>query len=570
MKTPIWPCARLVFKGSTTAALFSMALGLGAYTTHSHAAGVSAVRGIEFRDGARNGPRRHSGPRRSTWYRSIDGSANHPFVHSLGQALTPFQRMFATDYSDGISALAGPHRPGPRHVSNLVNAQPTAYAGTPSRPLATAFLWQWGQFIDHDITLSDSAHPAEPVPIPVPADDAHFLPGGIIAFNRSLYDPNSGRTGPRHQLNEVTAWIDASQIYGSDAERARALRTMDGTGRLRMSAGGLLPFNHFGLPNAGGSGDHLFLSGDVRANEQVALTAMHTVFAREHNRIAERLHARNPRWSGHYIYQRVRRLVGAMMQHITYNEFLPALLGRHAMPPYRGYNGNVDGSINNVFAAAAFRFGHSALNPTLLRIDAQGNTIPEGSLSLRDAFFRPDRIVTEGGIEPLLRGLAAQTSEAIDVFVIDDVRNFLFGQPGRGGFDLASLNIQRGRDHGLPAYNEARRELGMAPITRVGDISSDSEVVVRLRAAYASVDDIDLWVGGLAEDPVNGGHLGELFSRIVIRQFDDLRAGDRYWYQRTLSRSERRFVRRSTLANVIRRNTAIEREIGDELFRAGK
>nr|MCH9671944.1 peroxidase [Gammaproteobacteria bacterium] len=97
-----------------------------------------------------------------------------------------------------------------------------------------------------------------------------------------------------------------------------------------------------------------------------------------------------------------------------------------------------------------------------------------------------------------------------------------------------------------------------------------SEVVARLRAAYASVDDIDLWVGGLAEDPVNGGHLGELFSRIVIRQFDDLRAGDRYWYQRTLSRSERRFVRRSTLANVIRRNTAIEREIGDELFRAGK
>ena len=92
----------------------------------------------------------------------------------------------------------------------------------------------------------------------------------VILFNRSLYDPASG-TGtdnPRQQLNEISTWIDASNVYGSDSERAEALRTLDGSGRLRTSAGNLLPFNSAGLPNAGNDSDELFLAGDVRANEQ--------------------------------------------------------------------------------------------------------------------------------------------------------------------------------------------------------------------------------------------------------------------------------------------------------------
>ena len=337
-------------------------------------------------------------------------------------------------------------------------------------------------------------------------------------------------------------------------------------GGLLLSAGDLLPFNTAGLPNAGGPDPSLFLAGDVRANEQVGLIAMHTLFAREHNRLAAEIAADDPTLTGEEIYQEARRIVGALMQVITYNEFLPALLGPDALSPYSGYKPGVKPTIFNEFSTAIYRFGHSALSPTLLRLDPTLNPIPEGNLALRDAFFRPDRVVNEGGIEPILRGLASQACSSIDTELVDDVRNFLFGPPGAGGFDLASLNIQRGRDHGLCSYNETRAELGLATKGSFAEVSSDPAVQARLASVYADVDEIDLWVGTLAEDPVNGGHVGELAFRVIKRQFRTLRDGDRYWYQATLTAQEIDDVESTTLADVIRRNTSITTEISDDVF----
>jgi hypothetical protein len=220
----------------------------------------------------------------------------------------------------------------------------------------------------------------------------------------------------------------------------------------------------------------------------------------------------------------------------------------------------------NMFSTAAYRFGHSALSPELKRLDGTGAVIPEGNLSLKDAFFAPQRITDEGGIEPILRGLAAQACQGIDPYVVDDVRNFLFGLPGSGGFDLASLNIQRGRDHGLKSYNDVREGLGLGRKENFSDISSDPEIVEHLSQAYNSVDDIDLWVGGLSEDPMPGSHLGELFYEIIVMQFEALRDGDRMWYRRMLSKKERRQVERTKLSDIIRRNTDIGDEIPDNVF----
>jgi hypothetical protein len=192
--------------------------------------------------------------------------------------------------------------------------------------------------------------------------------------------------------------------------------------------------------------------------------------------------------------------------------------------------------------------------------------IPEGSLALRDAFFRPDRIVNEGGIEPLVRGLASQACSRVDTEVVDDVRNFLFGPPGAGGFDLPSLNIQRGRDHGLPSYNELRQLMGLLPRASFAEVSADPEVNARLASVYADVEDIDLWVGALAEDPFNGGHVGELAWRVLRLQFQRLRDGDRYWYQSTFTPEEITELESTTLADVIRRNTSIGSEISDDVF----
>lgn len=385
-----------------------------------------------------------------------------------------------------------------------------------------------------------------------------------MSFNRSLYEETRGGR-PRQQINEITHWIDGSNVYGSTDERAMSLRTLDGSGDLKTSAGGLLPFNVEGLANAGGAAPTLFLAGDVRANEQAGLLAMHTLFVREHNRRAAEIRDENPEMPGDLVYEYARQYVGALLQVITYREYLPALLGDGWASPYEGYDADVDPRIANMFSTAIYRYGHSALSTTLLRLDAQGNEIAAGHLPLRSAFFNPDAVAQEG-IEPLLRGLAAQRCQRIDAQLIDDVRNFLFGPPGAGGFDLASLNIQRGRDHGLPSYNQTRRALGLREARSFADITDVEAAQAQLASVYSGPDEIDLWVGALSEDPLPGSHVGELMQHVMRRQFEALRDGDRFWYARVLDDELRREVESTTLADVIRRNTSIGGEISNDVF----
>lgn len=501
-------------------------------------------------------------------YRSIDGSGNNMTDLSMGSVFVQLFRIVLPEYSDGISELAGSDRPSPREISNVVLSQNTSIVNELG---ATDYLWQWGQFLDHDIDLTDGTDPAENVNIAVPTGDKYFDPEStgtaVIDFNRSIYDHNSGTgvNNPRQQLNEITAWVDASNIYGSDADRASALRTNDGTGMMRMQ-NNLLTFNTEGFPNAGGDGEDLFLSGDVRVNEQVGLTAMHTLFSREHNRLAMIIAEENPELTGDEIYEYARKIVGAQMQVISYNEFLPALLGEGIIAEYKGYNPDIISNIMNEFSTASYRFGHSALSPTILRLNSENEVITEGNLALRDAFFNPSRITDEGGIEPLLRGLAAQECQKIDNLIIDDVRNFLFGPPGAGGFDLASLNIQRGRDHGLPGYNDVRDELGLGRVESFSEISDDPEIQKQLEEAYVDVNDIDLWVGGLSEDALQGSHLGELFTTLVAMQFEAIRDGDRFWYELTFEGQDLEELQNTQLSDIIRRNTLIRDEIQDNVF----
>jgi hypothetical protein len=510
---------------------------------------VTPVHQVEPRIRDHHHDRAQSGARN---VRSIDGSGNHRDDVEHNATGTALVRTVPADYADGVSSLAGPDRVSARDVSNLVNAQ----AELVPNPFGTSdYLWQWGQFIDHDIDLTEGTDPPEFAAISVTAGDPDFDPtftgAVLIPFNRSIYDPATGThpANPRQQLNEISGWLDGSNVYGSDATRASALRTSDGTGRLATGPGDLLPDSDGTLPNAtGGSSQVMFLAGDIRANEQLGLTALHTLFVREHNRLA-------------------RRLVGALLQVITYEEFLPALLGPGALEPYRGYDPDVDARIANEFSTAAYRFGHSALPAQLQRLDEGLNETPEGHVALRDAFFNPDGIRTEGGIEPLLRGLAHQLHQRIDVLIIDDVRNFLFGPPEAGGFDLAALNIQRGRDHGLGSYNDAREAYGLWRVTDFAGISADPEVQARLAAAYGSVDDVELWVGGLAEDPLPRSQVGPLVHSILVDQFTALRDGDRFWYERALARRDLDRVRGTRLADVIRRNTGIGAEIPDDVFR---
>ena len=509
--------------------------------------------------------------------RSYDGTGNNVENPDWGSTFVQLRRLGDANYSDGVSSMLFTDRSDPRTISNTIVNQ------APGENLFNAYgtsdmSWQWGQFIDHDIDLTDGSAD-EPANIPVPSGDAYFDPQGtgaaIIAFNRALYDPESGTdvSNPRQQENEISSWIDASMVYGSEKTRADALRVGPDSPFLKTSAGNLLPFNSDALVNANGpvrDPSTLFLAGDVRANEQVGLTAMHTLFVREHNRLATVLLNARPDANTNAVFETARRLVIAQIQKITYEEYLPGLVGPTAIAPYTGYNPSINPSIYNEFSAAAYRLGHSMVGDQVLRIGADGNPLQEGSLDLQNAFFNaPQLLQSENDIDPYLRGLAFQQHQRIDVKVVHTLRNLLFGRPGAGGLDLTALNIQRGRDHGLPNYNDARIAMGLEPVSAFSEIGVDASLQQSLQDAYGDVDKIDLWIGGLAEAPLSdqGSQLGELFHAIVVKQFTELRDGDRFWYQNDLNEEELSLIDNVTLARVIRRNTAIGNEIQDNVFR---
>ena len=524
--------------------------------------------------------------------RQIDGTGNNLVNTINASANSELLRLLPAAYDDGVSeprgGASGTSLPSARAISNALAAQSVVM---PSARGVSSWLWQWGQFIDHDLDLTGS-NSAEPFNIVVPMGDPSFDPAAegnkLIHLDRSIF--NTAGSGPRQQINQITAFIDGSNVYGSDALRAADLRAFDGSGKLRTSnaANGevLLPFNTSGLENAmpgPGTAADFFIAGDIRANEQIGLTATHTLFMREHNRLADEIKSRldsgiDPLLSsmrdsailaignginnqGDFIYEAARKVVGAQIQKITYDEFIPVLLGDNALPTYSGYDESVNPGITNAFSTAAFRVGHTMLPAALLR-SHDLDISSANSIALRDAFFNPQEIINNG-IDTLLIGMLLQPAQEVDTRIVDDVRNFLFGHPGAGGFDLASLNIQRGRDHGLASYNDYRELYGLGRATDFTDITAgDLELAALFSSVYGGdIDAVDLWVGGLAEQHYNGGMVGETFWRILADQFARLRDGDRFAFlnaaeMEDLLMIDPMFEQHTHLNDIIERNTS--------------
>ena len=511
--------------------------------------------------------------------RTIDGTMNNLYNPTWGAVNSNVVIKTPLAYGDEISSPAGSNRPNPRTISNEIFAQ----TGDKYDPLhLSGFTWGWGQFIDHDIALSPN-HASETMDVSVPKFDAFFDPGGtgqaVIPMHRSDYDPNTGTgpSNPRVHYNAITSFIDASAVYGSDLERAAWLRTF-ADGKLKTSAGNLLPYNTVSgeaydntdphapemdmpLPHV----DRFFVAGDLRANENPLLTALHTIFVREHNRLAEILKSANPDWTDEMLYQRARKIVGGIMQAIVYEEWLPTLGLNPA--PYQGYDQTVNPGIMNVFATAAYRYGHSTIGKTLPRMDNEGNEMAEGSIELRDAFFNPAAIPEVGGIDPYLMGISTEVMQDFDCHVIDDLRNFLFGPPGSGGLDLVSLNLNRGRDRGLADYNTVRQHFGLAPMASFASLSTDPLLNQSFATVYENIERIDPWAGMLAEDHMEGSIFGPTAMTIISDQFNALRTGDRFYYEAdpAFSPSEVAEIRSTTLSDIIKRNTEIS-NIQDNVF----
>jgi peroxidase len=494
--------------------------------------------------------------------RAVDGSGNQ--ASGLGTAGSPFLRIADSAYGDMIETPGGDDRPNARDVSNALSRQGALPVYDPHG--TTDWVWQWGQFIDHDITLAASG--SEAFNIVVPAGDPVFSDGAIIPMNRTLYDTVVPGTS-RQQLNQVTSFLDGSMIYGSDSARALELRSGTG-GLLKVGGDNLLIRNTGGFANANDAhivaDADLFLGGDVRANEQVGLTAVHTLFVWEHNRIATQILGDSPGLSDEMVFEQARRIVTGEIQTITYNEFLPALMGSHA--PTLGdaaYSAGTDPRIANEFSIL-YRLGHTLVSGDTLMVNNLGSV--EAVVGLDGNFFNsPNLLTTASDVDKVLKGLASRVEQGLDGKIVPELQDMLFGpMPSALGLDLAALNIQRGRDHGLPGYNDIRDAYGLMPVGTVADITSDLDVQLALSSLYVDgmgIFDpnlIDPWIGALVEDEILGSMLGPLLTAAMADQFERLRDGDRFFFlydTENLTEAERSLTMNRTLAGVIMDNTGI-------------
>jgi hypothetical protein len=501
-------------------------------------------------------------------FRSYDGTNNNisRTKAEWGATNIALAREIPAEYgaTDTKNAMGGTSRPSARQISNAICDEPVT---TFSSKNLSAYVYVWGQFLDHDMVLTPSST-TESVPITLPANETLFTVP--ISFSRSTIFPGSGINTQRQQMNLNTAWIDGSVVYGSDSVRASWLRTKV-NGKLKTSAGNNLPWNTVNgessgaldasAPSMANDGNHTIktiVTGDVRGAEHPGITGLHLIFVREHNRISDRLRTQGLT-NDEEIYQKARKEIGALIQAITYQEFLPAM--GITLNNYSKYNSAVKPDILNSFATAGYRIGHTQVADLLAMRDNNCAVVGGGGVDLIDAFFNIG-LIDEFGLESFLKGFATHKQYETDTKINSILRNFLFGSPTapvRFGLDLAALNIQRGRDHGLPDYNDIRKFYTGTPARTFADITKNTTLAAALQTQYGTIDNIDLWIGILAEDILPGKSVGKTMHAMLKAQFEKLRDGDFYFYKSdpNLSAAIKTQVSNTKLSDVIKRNTTL-------------
>jgi peroxidase len=491
--------------------------------------------------------------------RTFDGQGNNLAHPEWGSAGTNFARQAPADYANGFSTPRLQGRPNPRSIGLAVLKQT---ASKPNARMLSGYVYAFGNLISHDLQHTSTVGSTETIPFRIPVGDDQFLPNQTVPLTRSLFDPATGLGpgNPRQQRNLATAFLDASVVYGSDDQTASILRggpAIPGA-KLRTSSDingdgqNLLPRNAFG-PSLTAP----FVAGDNRVNDNVPLTALQTVFMREHNRLVDELAGQHADWSADQLFQRARKIVGAQLQAITYNEFLPALMGSAAPANIGGYDSQIDPTVLNEFPAVFLRIGHSMLTNAFKRTLNDGSPAPGGDVSLEDAFDNPSHLATSGDLDLFLKGLSFEHQEETDVGFVDGMR---------GGL-LDAIDIQRARDHGIPDYNELRAAYGLPRVTSFGEITASAATQAALAGVYGNVDSIDPLVGVLAEDLLPGASVGPLTAAGYAVQFARLRQGDRFWYEwdASFTPEEIETLRATRLADVIHRNSGV-RNLPDNIF----
>ena len=526
-------------------------------------------------------------------YRAYNGYCNNVQNPNWGVSNRRYLRYLPPEYADGISVPRqkkdGSFLKSPREISVAVHTDEDR-----PHPHLMIISAVWGQFIQHDVSHTpqmagylgqrlkccnvkfEDFHP-ECYPIKVSENDPFYKEFDLQCqeYARSATASRTGCTlGPREQINQVTSFIDGSTIYGSSKSEAEELRTFSkGQMKIQRDPSGdeLLPADDNDLDCRMHESKKCFKAGDVRVNEHPSIAALHTLWLRQHNRVARELTDINPHWNDEQTYQETRRIVGAQIQHITYSEFLPVILGKEAMDHYNlvpqpmgffnGYDINTNPGTANSVSTAAFRFITSLLPDIIQYYGGNGRRVKTETFG--ESFYKPDDLYQSGMLDHIFRGLIKNHAQAEDIHVGAEMTNKMFVDKKTNGFglDLVAQIIQQGRDHGLPSYKEWRKFCGLPTLRRFDDLRDvmSSGSVSTLRKAYGNIEDIDLFTGGLAEVPTKGAVVGPTFACLLGRQMFYYKTGDRYWYENDIppssfTREQLNEIRKVTLAHVICEN----------------
>ncbi|NWZ44536.1 PERT peroxidase, partial [Brachypodius atriceps] len=562
-------------------------------------------------------------------YRLITGACNNREHPRWGASNTALARWLPAAYDDGLSQPRGSdpgvqyngfQLPPVREVTRKIIHAPNEAVTEDN--LYSDIIMVWGQYIDHDISftpqststtafLSDSREiPRSKQKIPlfcmqVTTDDPLSAGMDRLPFYRSspacstgdhaILFGNTSVLNTRQQINGLTSFLDASTVYGSTPAVENKLRNLTSKeGLLRVNLKYFdnhreyLPFTDQ-IPSpcaqdphaSGGERLECFVAGDSRSSEVTSLAAMHTLWLREHNRLARALKRINGHWSAETVYQETRKIVGALHQIFTLRDYIPKIIGPDAFDLYiglyEGYDPTLNPTVSNVFSTAAFRFGHATIQPIVRRLNAQYLDHPElPNLHLHEVFFSPWRLIKEGGLDPLIRGLLAHPAklQIQDQLLNEELTEKLFVLSNNGSLDLSSLNLQRGRDHGLPGYNEWREFCGLPKLethTDLNTVITNHSVTEKIMELYHNPNNIDVWLGGLVEDFLPGARTGPLFACIIGKQMKALRDGDRFWWENdnVFTEAQKHELRKHSLSRVICDNTGIS-EVPADAFQLGK
>ncbi|XP_019635682.1 PREDICTED: dual oxidase 2-like [Branchiostoma belcheri] len=530
-------------------------------------------------------------------YAGYDGWYNNRAHPEWGIADSPLTRRLPSHYQDGTYEPSGWDRPNPRTLSELTMKGLTGMGSFRNRSALLTFFGQ--QVVEEILDAQRPGCPREYFNIKIPTGDPEYDPDGRggreIPLLRSRYDmritgfsPNF----PRQQLNEITAFLDGGLMYGVTKAWADALRLLssDKRGRLASCTDQGIPgcvndlypaYNTIGLPMANPppprdhylkSSRRFFKLGNPRGNENAFLLTFGVLWYRWHNYLAEQIADNQPDWSDERVFNEARKWVIATHQKIVLYDWLPDFLGEARRPAeYKGYSSAIHPGVTHVFQSAAMRWGHTIVPPGVYRrsrVKGDGTcdwrktsmfTSPHtngyyfhgvrtcnsywNSVDPHEEGFKAEGVEPFDGVEEFLLGLSSQVTEREDNIITEDLRGRVFGPLEFSRRDLMAINIQRGRDHGLPDYNTARVEYGLPRredfadvnpwLFNASNVAHGPELLANITTFAAAnnwtTDKCDIWVCGLLETTEAGP--GELFGAVIKDQFERIRDGDRFWYE---------------------------------------